>query len=316
MILAITGGTGFIGRSLVSRALEAGDKVRVLSRRSAREALFPPGVQFHCSDLARSSAVNGELRGFLENADVLVHCAGEVNDAGSMRALHVHGTQRLIDTGRGRIRRWVQLSSVGAYGAQRAGAIRENTPASPVGEYEVTKAEADRLVLTAAEEGAFETVVLRPSIVFGPSMPNQSLYQLVSLVERGWFGFVGAPGAMANYVFVDDVADALWECATSPNARGAYNLSDDRTMEVFVACIAKALGRPEPELRLPEAPLRMAAWILQLLPRSPLTVSRVDALTRRTTYPSARIEQELGFKFRVSIEEGLRRLVEDWRRRR
>jgi nucleoside-diphosphate-sugar epimerase len=87
-------------------------------------------------------------------------------------------------------------------------------------------------------------------------------------------------------------------------------------MEAFVASIAAALGRPAPRVWLPEGPLRLAARVLQLLPGSPLTESRVDALTRRTIFPSDLIEQELGFKFRVSVDEGLRRLVEDWRRRR
>jgi nucleoside-diphosphate-sugar epimerase len=40
----------------------------------------------------------------------------------------------------------------------------------------------------------------------------------------------------------------------------------------------------------------------------------VDALTRRVRYPSARMRDELGFRFGVSIEAGLRALVEDWRR--
>ena len=101
----------------------------------------------------------------------------------------------------------------------------------------------------------------------------------------------------------------------SDGARGAYNLSDDRTMEAFLASIAAALGRPMLRLRLAEEPPCLAARILQLLPGSPLTESRVEALRRRTTYPSAYIEQEVGSKFRVSVEEGRGRLVGDWPRR-
>jgi nucleoside-diphosphate-sugar epimerase len=316
MIVAITGATGFIGRSLVSRLLSEGATVRALSRRPAGEALLPAAVRVFPADLTQSGETAGDLDGFLQGADVLVHCAGEITDGARMRALHVNGTQRLVEAARSHlVRRWVQLSSVGAYGAGQRGVVLEDTALAPVGEYESTKTEADRLVVEAAHGGAFEAVVLRPSTVFGPSMPNQSLYQLIAMIEHGWFAFVGAPGNMANYVFVDDVADALWLCATSSDARGVYNLSDDRTMETFIGVIAQALQRPTPSLRIPELPLRLAARVLQLFPGSPLTVSRVEALTRRTTYPASHIRQELGFEFRVSIEEGLRRLVEDWRRR-
>lgn len=314
MIVGITGGTGFIGRSLVERVLAAGAQVRVLSRRAPDESGLPPEVRVYPADLSRGAGE--QLPTFLEGVDVLVHCAGEARAIERMRALHVSGTHQLLQAAKGKIRRWVQLSSVGVYGPKRRGIVREDTPVAPVGEYETTKTEADRLVWQSAEEGEFEAVVLRPSIVFGPGMPNQSLYQLISLVDRGWFAFVGAAGAMANYVFVDDVADALWLCASAPDARGPYNLSDDRNMEAFVGTIAAALGRSRPRLRLPEGPLRLVSRILQLFPASPVTESRVDALSRRTTYPSTRIQEELGFKFRVSIEQGLRRLVEDWRRRR
>jgi nucleoside-diphosphate-sugar epimerase len=314
MIVGITGGTGFIGRSLVRRFSATGVQVRVLSRRAPHESGLPSEVRVYPADL--SQAGGAQLQTFLEGVEVLVHCAGEVRAKERMRALHVSGTHLLLQAAKGKVRRWVQLSSVGTYGPERRRVVHEDTPDAPVGEYETTRMEADRLVRQSAEEGAFEAVVLRPSIVFGPGMPNRSLYQLISLVDRGWFAFVGAVGAMANYVFVDDVADALWMCATSPDARGTYNLSDDRSMEDFIGTIAAALGRPAPTLRLPEGPLRLVARILQRLPGSPLTESRVEALSRRTTYLSTRIQDELEFEFRVSIEQGLRRLVEDWRGRR
>jgi nucleoside-diphosphate-sugar epimerase len=315
MICAITGGTGFIGRSLVSRALAAGAEVRVLTRLSPPDSGLPSSVRMFSGDLTRMHEGAAPLEAFLDGAEVVVHCAGELRDARSMRALHVHGTRRLLAAAAGRTSRWLQLSSVGAYGP-RGGIVDERALAAPVGAYETTKTEADRLVLEAAQDGKFQAVVLRPSIVFGPGMPNQSLYQLLSLVERGWFVYAGAPGAMANYVFVDDVADALWLCATSPAARDVYNLSDDRTMEAFVTAIASALGRPAPRVRLPEGLLRGAARILRGVPGMPLTESRIVALTRHTAYPSARIREELGFRFIVGVEEGLRRLVADWRSRR
>jgi nucleoside-diphosphate-sugar epimerase len=314
MIFAITGGTGFVGRSLIARIAGKDDQIRVLSRRIPGSGVLPAAVQVYPGDLAHDGGAQA-LASFVDGADVIIHGAGEIRETALMRALHVEGTQRLLAAAQGKVRRWVQLSSVGAYGPRRQAVFDEQSATAPVGEYEITKTEADRLVLAAAD-GAFEVVVLRPSIVFGPSMPNRSLYQLVSLVESGWFGFVGPRGAMANYVFVDDVAEALWLCATAPNARGVYNLSDDRRMEAFVASIAIALGRPVPEFRLPEAPLRLAAMLLERFPGAPLTQSRVDALSRRAVYPSDRIRRELGFEFGIGVEEGLRRLVADWRNSR
>ena len=98
-------------------------------------------------------------------------------------------------------------------------------------------------------------------------------------------------------------------CGISPRASGGSILSDDRPLAAFIGAIAAALGRPPPAWRVPEAPLRLLARLAQRLPGSPLTESRIDALTRGVRYPSMRIREELGYGFGVSIEEGLRRFV-------
>ncbi len=140
MIVAITGGAGFIGRRLVLRHLTQGDDVRVLSRRPAGEVGLPDGVDIHRGDLAGEME---NLQSFVDGVDVLYHCAGEIRDSSRMHAIHVVGTQKLVDAAAGQVGHWVQLSSVGAYGPISQGVITEATPENPLGVYEVTKAESD-----------------------------------------------------------------------------------------------------------------------------------------------------------------------------
>ena len=308
MIVAVTGGAGFVGRALVARLAQAPgvSEIRVLTRHEA-----PAGTRAFQGDLT-----TGIPTQFLEGADILYHCAGELRREEAMRALHVDGTRRLVEAASGRVPRWVQLSSVGAYGRRNMdGSVSEDSPSEPDGEYEVTKAESDDLVQRASASGAFAAATLRPSIIFGPGMPNRSLAQLIAVVQRGLFGRIGARPATANYVYVDDIADALFRCGASARASGVYTLSDDRPMEDFIAAIAAALGRPAPTRRLPEGPLRLLARLGQRLPGFPLTESRIDALTRNVRYPGRRIREQLGFTCAVSIEEGLRRYVASLRSR-
>jgi nucleoside-diphosphate-sugar epimerase len=131
------------------------------------------------------------------------------------------------------------------------------------------------------------------------------LYQSSTPFPRRFF--VGR--SHANYVYVDDVANALTACAVSAGATGTYIVSDDRPLEDFIGAIARELGRKPPRLRVPEPAARLAAKAVQHIPGIPLTPSRVAALARKVAYPSARIKSELGFTFRVSVEEGLRRLI-------
>jgi len=304
VIVAITGGAGFIGRRLVAHHLEAGDEVRVLTRRFGQE--FPEGVSCFYGDLINP---NTEYGSFLQGVDVFYHCAGEIRDESRMRQLHVEGTRRLISAFRGQQSRWVQLSSVGAYGSRAEGLVIESDLSRPYGEYERTKAEADELVLEAGR-GGMNFVILRPSNVFGAGMPNQSLLQMARMVRKGLFFFIGRPGASANYVPVENVVEALVLCGQSHRARGrTYIVSDWRELESLIETMSRLMDCPVPTLRLPEAFARAIARASIWLPRFPLTPSRVSALTVRSRYSTEKLEKELGYVPRISIEKGLENLL-------
>jgi nucleoside-diphosphate-sugar epimerase len=307
MIVAVTGGTGFIGKRLVERLIERGDVVRLLTRQPVLPERRPLLETYEC-DLLTASV--GDLAPILQGVDVFYHCAGQLKDERTMKVLHVDATRNLIEAASGSIGHWVQLSSVGVYGSVRKGIVTEESVLNPCGEYEVTKAGSDLLVIDAANNGSFSCSILRPSNVYGAGMNNRSLYSLVEVIRRGWFFFIGKPGASANYIHVENVIDALVLCGTEKQAAGqTYNLSDQRTMEQFIGIIATALGKPKPRIRLPEWPVRISARLLGGITALPLTEARVDALAGRATYSSEKIEQELGYTHRVSMEDGLNQFV-------
>jgi nucleoside-diphosphate-sugar epimerase len=316
MIVAITGGTGFIGGKVVAHHLAAGDTVCVLTRRHILS--LPAGAVRFVGNLADSSFSLNEL---VRGADIVYNCAGELRDKSGMRALHVDGTQRLLQAvskefaETGRKIHWVQLSSVGAYGPIRDSAntdriVTEGTPPYPVGEYEITKTRADELVMQACDAGTLTYSIIRPSNVFGPEMTNQSLRGLIQVVKRGLFVYVGKPGAVATYVHVDDVVAALTKCAIDPIARGRiYNLSYDCLLEELIDHIASTLSMRSPCLRIPETLTRKVVSIFEGRVNLPLTQSRIDVLVNRTRYPADRIVSELGFGFSKAMPAAINEMV-------
>lgn len=309
MLAAITGGTGFIGSRLASALLAEGQEVRILTRDERGQKPRLPGAQYVLGDLASSSSL-GEL---VEGADVLYHCAGEITRPSLMEAVHVDGTARLIDAAAGKVRRWVQLSSTGAYGTRRSGVVTEDDDVRPNGAYEITKVASDRLVGTACEQGAFSCSIVRPTIVFGAGMPNQSMFAMLRMIDKGIFFFIGRPGASANYVHVDNVVHALSLCGQAEASGKTYIVSEYCTMEAMVMWMATCLGARPPRFRLPGAPVRLAAGMLQAIPKWPLKVSRVDALTSFARYSTARIERELGYSPVTPTERGVADLVREYR---
>lgn len=307
MIIAITGGTGFIGRRLVLRHLECGNEVRVFSRRSSRGAGLPDSVKWWMGNLTNSS----NMLSFVDGADVLYHCAAENFDNSKMFATNVDGTRNLIRVAGGKIRHWVQLSSVGVYGTHADGVITEKTPLSPINIYEESKATAENNVIGAAISNNFSYTILRPSNVYGLGMHQRGLLRMISLLDKKAFFFIGKPGASANYIHVDDVVEALVRCGSMPSAKNRiYNLSDYRTIEDFIAIISRALHKPVPRLRIPESWARVVARMTVFIPNNPLTEQRVSALVTRAIYSSVKIKCELGNWHFVCAEDGLRELVE------
>jgi len=295
MIIAITGGSGFIGSLLVDKHLKQGDQVRLLSRNTLLER---KNLQYFFGDLSNSSV---DLSDFVDGVDIIYHCAGEVNNKSLMQELHVNGTQRLVDVAQGKIGRWVQLSSVGVYGACRDGTITEDSKEQPFGIYEQTKTESDKIV----KNSGIPCVILRPSNVFGIDMPNQSLRGLLRTIQKGLFFFIGKEDkSLVNYVHIEDVVEALMCCGSDDKALGEiFNLSQSETVEKMIAAFASGIGSDKKILRFPEIVVRVLVSFFGKIPKFPLTSSRVDALTGRCVYDSIKVQKILGFKYSMTLEE-------------
>jgi nucleoside-diphosphate-sugar epimerase len=296
MEVAITGGSGFIGKLLVDRHIEQGDNVRLLSRKPPSKNIK---AQYFFGDLSSS---NANLFDFVNGVDVLYHCAGEINIESLMEGLHINGTQRLIDVAKGKVGRWVQLSSVGVYGACRSGMITESSKEKPVGVYERTKAESDNIV----KNSGIPYVILRPSNVFGNDMPNQSLRGLLRAVRKGLFFFIGKKDkSLVSYVHVMDVVEALRFCASDDKALGGvFNLSQSTTVENMIIYFTSKKVSGRSVMRFPEGIVRVVVGVFGWAPKFPLTSSRVDALTGKCIYNSTKIQKVLGFKYSMTLKEG------------
>ena len=303
MKVAITGAAGYVGSLLVRAHAERGDRVCATARnRTAIPALA--GVEAYEADLTASESLPDA---FFEGAEVLYHCAAEVAREPLMQAVNVDATRTLLTRARGRIKHWVQVSSLSVYGTPRVGVVDEATPARPRSAYARSKLEADALV--AAESDAFSHTIVRPSAVIGRAMRTHSIHALVDAVARGRFRFIGARGAIGNYIHEDNLVEALLLCATRAEAKGrTYIVSQNCTIEDMVAAIASAVGAKRPP-RIPEGAARLAAMLGRIIPSFPLTPARVDALTSRVEYRTDAIERELGFRHRRSIEDALREIA-------
>lgn len=313
MAVLVTGGSGFIGSRLVRNLSASGYPVRVVSRQSA----LTQGIQSELVELVKIDLLDKDcsLEGAVAGCSVVFNCAGDLHHEKRMSSLHVDATSRLINackrhaTITGQPLHWVQLSSVGAYGPVRgspsaARVVTEQTTPAPVGIYETTKTRADELVMAAAEVGIFTYSILRPSNVFGAGMPNDSMRHWGRLLKKRLFFYIGARGAVSTYIHVDDVVTALMLCGFDDRAKGQlFNISNDCPQEQLVAAMARALNAPAPRLRVPEWVMRLVVGVFSHMRGFPVSVSRIDSLVARTSYPTDKLASMLGYSPRHKVTE-------------
>lgn len=305
MNIALTGGRGFIGRSIARQLILAGHSVKILTRDSGKP--LPPGCTPFVGDLIDSPPT--KLREFVRDADCVIHLAGEINDVRKMEPLHVGGTARLIEAVQNPSVRWIQISSCGVYGNRLPAVVDERTPCEPVGVYEETKFASELMVRNANDAGKFALTILRPSIVYGADMQNNSLRALINAIKHNRFFYIGKPGALYNVVHVDDLADAVVRALNDNNRSAIYNVSTALTIESVVEKVESALNLKARPMRINRFLANAVATVFSPLPRFPLTRSRVAALSCQTRYSADSIQQRLGWYPKVDLVDILADLI-------
>jgi dihydroflavonol-4-reductase len=319
MRIAITGGTGFIGRHLVEHLLERGEKVRVLTRRAdlVRRLWATPNVEPWVGDLT----VPETLGDFAMNARVVYHLAGEIRDATRFHQVNVTGTKNLLKVCRHQeLERFVYLSSTGVMGASGTGIINESMPCHPQSDYEKSKYAGEMEAVAASKKLQTPVTILRPPNVFGEGRRQNGDLWLAWLraIQKGRFRFFGRGNPVANYVYVGDVVrGCLLVTERKEAVGGVYIVSDPCSLRDFVSSAAQFLGVETPGT-LPIWLGYALAVVLEGVGRMagfspPLTVNRVRALTNRLSYSSEKLRKELGFTPAFGWREGLRRTVKWYR---
>ncbi len=304
-LIALTGSSGFIGGLLLSKLLDDGWRIRLLTRTPEKYQQFDSVEVFH-GDLLTTN----DWSAFMDGVNVVIHAAAEIKKPELMMAVNVDGPKKMLAAAvNAGVTRWVQLSSVGAYGAVESGWITEKSPENPQGIYEKSKTIFDQLLRKISLQSKLEVCIVRPSNVYGPNMTNQSLFQMIRIIMRHWFFYIGSAGSSANYVHVNDVIDGILLCTKSPKAANkTYILSDWTTLENMINAISDSISVSRPSIRFPLKLTLVFAYLLQWIPKWPLTASRVKAMSVRCRYSTQAIERDLGWRIKVPVISGIQKL--------
>ncbi len=302
----VTGGAGFVGRSVCALLLQRGVRVRTLDLAPLDPADARPEIEHFRGDI-RDAAL---LRSAFAGADVVVHAAAALPlwKPDEILSINVEGTrnvlQAAVDLG---IPRLVYVSTTAVYGAPGRGPLLETDPMVAIDPYSQSKIDAEGVVRSFA--GRICVPMLRAKLVVGPG--RLGIFDLVfDWARRGkHIPVIGTGDNLYQMVHVEDLSAAIWQAAVGPagGVGDVFNIAAERYGTVrqdFQAMLDHA-GFGRRVVPLPETPVKAALWVLEHLGLSPLSRSVYGAAGKVSFVSVEKARRGLGWAPRYSNADAL-----------
>lgn len=238
MKVLITGAGGFLGKRIADSILRMGNQdLRLHFRQKPPKGMIEdlrqqfPGASI---EVAQANLLAKEsLEALVAGTDCIVHAAAGMRGAAAdMFANTVVATRNLLDAATAqKIKRIVLISSFSVYHAETLApdaVLDETTPIERVGvergAYGYAKTRQEHLFLDYQKRFGFESVILRPGVIYGPG--GGAMSSRVGINALGFFFSLGGR-ALLPLTYVDNCADAVAQAALKAPAGSAFNVVDD-----------------------------------------------------------------------------------------
>lgn len=268
-IVTVVGGSGFVGRHVVRALAKRGLRVRVAVRR--------PDLAFHLQPLGsvgQIHAVQANVRyphsliSAMDGASAVVNLVGILQPTGrqTFEAVQHDGASAVATAAsKAGVKRLIHLSAIGA-------------DANSQSVYAQTKALGEQ----AAQSAFGNTVIVRPSVVFGPE--DQFFNRFAALARM--LPVLPLPGGGTTRlqpVFVGDVAEVVARAVQGDVAAGVYELggAQVKTLREIVSYICELTGRKRFIAPLPWQLARIQAGMMEFADKMTLGLLPDDLMVTR-----------------------------------
>jgi nucleoside-diphosphate-sugar epimerase len=318
----VTGATGIVGLRIVYDLLKQSKKVRALRRSSSDMDFAEKVLRFYGAqeaDLNNIDWLEGDLLDIfslepaLEGVKTVYHCAALVSynskDEKKLFQMNEGGTKNLVNACLSSgVENICHISSVAALGVDKEGSTTEESHwqrDENRSVYGLTKFLAEREVWRAGAEG-LNVAVVNPSIILGPSKPDQSSGMLVNLLRKGSKYY---PSGGVGLVDVRDVSKACITAVEQEKFGERYLLNaENLSFQDLLSKAALSFGNEQPKTKLPDFLLEMAwrfGFIARLFGIKSISKETARSAQRRTNYGSSKAKRDLEMAF-ISVGESLK----------
>ena len=251
--ILITGGNGFIGRTLTNRLLQEGYNIRITTRRTPKEQPTNPAVTLVQANYEDTASLQKAMEGCVG----VFHLAAAIfgfNYEDFKRA-NVDVTANIIEAinKTPSVTTYIQVSSLAASGfaSDKDQPRTETMQPTPVSDYGITKQAAEQLLKNNIRSSVKWTII-RPPIVYGKN--DSGVSKIALWVKRGLMVNTSGNGYF-SFVYVSDLVEALYQAFVRKDTGGeTYFITEEQTYswDYFITEMAKAMNVRKPFM--PSAP--------------------------------------------------------------
>lgn len=327
MNVLVTGATGFLGQHLTQRLSELGYQVTATGRnRAIGKQLEEKKITFIPADLRDSTAI----RALCRNQDVVVHCGALSSPWGNRQdfyQINYLGTKHVIEGCKHHhVQRLIYVSTPSIYNQsnnQLDLTEQSPIPKRKINAYAHTKWLAEQAIDKAYQEG-LPVITIRPRAIFGPK--DSAIFpRLLQAYHRGGIPLFKGGTNQIDLTYVDNAVDALIRCIQAPQRclGKKYNITNDDPRP-FLELLQILFRELEIPLKTKKIPYPIAYWAASIMEVSyrllapskepPFTRYAINVIGVSQTFDISLAKQELGYVPRISIEEGIQRFADWWRK--
>jgi predicted dehydrogenase/nucleoside-diphosphate-sugar epimerase len=311
----VTGASGSVGRAVVKRLLDEGERVRVFVRRPPERHSLPDDVEVALGDLGDAAAVNRAVRG----AETVIHVGAAMTGGWvDHQRSTVEGTRNVLEAClRFGVKKLVHVSSMSVVhwaGDGECQPLDESSPLEPRaterGAYTRAKVEAEKLASQYCRERCLPAIILRPGQIYGRGIPLVTPAVARKMGAR-WL-VLGDGNIRLPLVYIDDVVDGVVRAAQSELRGGEVVQLIDPDTPTQNEVLHRVFGKNAKMLRVPRPVVftlgKLTEWAFKPLKRSsPLAKYRLQSALAKRIFAGRNAVSLLGWTPRVGTEEGIRR---------
>jgi len=299
--VVVTGGAGFIGSNLCKKLVELGAEVTVFDNLYSGnieriQDLIDNGLKFVQKDIRDATAIQEVTK----NCKTIFHLAAQTSVPFSMEnpqedsEINVLGTLNVLEAARKAGARVVFASSSAVYGNPKQRPTSEKVEPNPIAFYGLTKLLGEHYCRFYHNTYGLEVVMFRIFNIYGPDC-HGAIYDFLNKLKKDphKLEILGTGKQSRDFVYVDDMVDALLRAAITPEASGQeFNIGTGSTISVaeLAKLVVEILGLENVDIFFKGG----KAW------EGDMDITLAD---------NSKAKKILKWNPQVSVKEGLKKLI-------